>query len=141
MHVVKRYTIANRLGKHILMPFVKDAKVFESLDLHVLFLILAYKQHRREAVSHRLPIIKVGLTDLYYVHVEPLLCGVTDGGYCPCPVVVGCLDARHCVPVREVSRSAETRASPHHGAVLFNSSHRYCSHSGNMIETVNYVRL
>lgn len=105
------------------------------------FIILAYKQHRHETVSHRLLIIKVGLTDFYYVHAEPLLCGVTDGGYCPCPVVVGRLDARHCVPVREVSRSAETRASPHHAAVLFNSSRRYRSHSGNMIEAVNYVRL
>lgn len=47
--------------------------------------------------------------------------GVTDGGYRARPVVAGWVDARHCVPVRVMSRSTETGASPQRGAVLFNS--------------------
>ncbi len=47
--------------------------------------------------------------------------GVMDGRDCTRPVVVGWVDVRHCVPVRDVSRSAETGASPHRWGVLFNS--------------------
>ncbi len=47
--------------------------------------------------------------------------GVMDGRDCTRPVVVGSVDVRHCVPVRDVSRSAETGASPHCWGVLFNS--------------------
>lgn len=47
--------------------------------------------------------------------------GVTAGRCGTRPVVVGWVDVRHCVPVRDVSRRTETRASPQSGVVLFNS--------------------
>lgn len=46
-------------------------------------------------------------------HGVTLICpagssGVMDGRDCTRPVVVGWVDARHCVPVRDMSRRAET---------------------------------
>lgn len=48
-------------------------------------------------------------------------CGVMDCRDCTCPVVVGRVDTRQCVPVREVSRSNETGAAARGRAALFNS--------------------